>query len=357
MVRLKPRTQVVAHLVLLTAAAAAAAYGWWTPLGEPAVDASPTGWLLAALATTVGMPFLVLSVNSTLLQRWFASSGAAQDPYSLYRASNLGSLLGLLAFPFVFEPWLPLSAQAGVWIAGFAALVLMVAACGRHVWRTVPVHQIDQAQAPSRTGDMAAARAVGGRGVCAVEPHDRRDDVHQHRPGGSAAAVGDSAVAVPVVVCDHVRPEACHAPRDRRELGVSRAGDRRVGGAESADHAADARQPGLAPDVAVRRRSAGARLPGVGPAASFAAHRILPVGGRRWRAWRSVQRTGGAPGVQSALRVSAGDWPGRVRAAAGLIRGLRADPGRCRNRTGDWPAGAGFDGRRAADDGNGSGTP
>lgn len=138
LVRLTPRTQVITHIALLTAAAAAAAYGWWVPLGEPSASGSPTGWLLAALATTVGMPFLVLSVNSTLLQRWFATSGATQDPYSLYRASNLGSLLGLLAFPFVFEPLLPLSVQSALWIAGFATLVLMVAACGRHVWRVEP---------------------------------------------------------------------------------------------------------------------------------------------------------------------------------------------------------------------------
>ncbi len=245
MVRLKPRTQVVAHLALLTAAAGAAAYGWWTPLGEPAVDSSPTGWLLAALATTVGMPFLVLSVNSTLLQRWFASSGAAQDPYSLYRASNLGSLLGLLAFPFVFEPWLPLSAQAGVWIAGFVALVLMVAACGRHVWRRARFNSGRRGKR-HRTGDMAAARAVGGRGICAVEPHDWRDDVHQHGSGGGAAVVGDSAVALPVIVCDHVRPE----PATRLVTAASWAfpvlaiaalavADRR--------HAADTRQPPLAP--------------------------------------------------------------------------------------------------------------
>lgn len=138
LVRLKPRTQVITHVALLTAAGGAAVYGWLAPLGEPAVGSSPTRYLLAALATTVGMPFLVLSVNSTLLQRWFATSGATQDPYSLYRASNLGSLLGLLAFPFVFEPLLPLSTQTGLWIAGFVLLILMVMACGRHVWQAAP---------------------------------------------------------------------------------------------------------------------------------------------------------------------------------------------------------------------------
>jgi predicted methyltransferase len=133
MVRLRPRAQVKTHLALLLLAGAAALYGWLAPLGAPATGASPTAWLLGTLATTVGIPFLVLSVNSTLLQRWFSLSGATDDPYSLYRASNLGSLLGLLAFPFLFEPLLTLTVQGALWVFGFVLLMAMVAACGRKV--------------------------------------------------------------------------------------------------------------------------------------------------------------------------------------------------------------------------------
>ena len=138
LVRLRPRTQVAAHLTLLALAGTMAIYGWLAPLGEPTAGSAPTAWLLAALATTVGVPFLVLSVNSTLLQRWFALSGASQDPYSLYRASNIGSLVGLLAFPFLFEPLLTLPGQGAVWGAGFATLLVMVAMCGRRVWTLNP---------------------------------------------------------------------------------------------------------------------------------------------------------------------------------------------------------------------------
>lgn len=134
LVRLRPRLQVVAHVTLLLLAGGVAVYGWLAPLSDPVVGGSPTRWLLAALATTVGVPFLVLSVNSTLLQRWFSLSGRPEDPYSLYRASNLGSLSGLLAFPFFFEPFMTLGTQSRTWLAGFAALVALVAACGRKVW-------------------------------------------------------------------------------------------------------------------------------------------------------------------------------------------------------------------------------
>ena len=54
----------------------------------------------------VGVPFFVLSTTSPLLQRWFAATrhSTARDPYFLYAASNAGSLLGLLGYPFLIEP-------------------------------------------------------------------------------------------------------------------------------------------------------------------------------------------------------------------------------------------------------------
>lgn len=145
LVRLAPRRQVMAHLMLLGLAAGVAVYGWLAPLGNPVVGGSPVAWLLVALATTVGVPFLVLSVNSTLLQRWFSLSGRAEDPYSLYRASNLGSLLGLLVFPFVFEPFMGLGTQTAVWLAGLGVLVVLVASCGRRVWAVPQTREAEPA--------------------------------------------------------------------------------------------------------------------------------------------------------------------------------------------------------------------
>src|SRR5215471_5156431 len=51
--------------------------------------------LVLMLSLSVGLPFLVVSATAPLLQKWFSHTGhaAASDPYFLYAASNLGSML------------------------------------------------------------------------------------------------------------------------------------------------------------------------------------------------------------------------------------------------------------------------
>src|SRR5262249_40795843 len=75
---------------------------------------NPIPWLLAMLALAAGLPFLVVSTTGPLLQKWFAETGhpGAKDPYFLYAASNLGSMLGLLGYPTLVEPNLRLATQA-----------------------------------------------------------------------------------------------------------------------------------------------------------------------------------------------------------------------------------------------------
>ena len=53
---------------------------------------------IALLAAAIGLPFFVVATSAPLLQRWFADTDhpAARDPYFLYAASNLGSLLALV---------------------------------------------------------------------------------------------------------------------------------------------------------------------------------------------------------------------------------------------------------------------
>ncbi len=88
-------------------------------------------WLLALFAASVGLPFFVVSANGPLLQAWFARSGHAHaaDPYFLYAASNIGSFIALLAYPFAIEPFLRLSTQTSAWSWGFALLIAGVTAC------------------------------------------------------------------------------------------------------------------------------------------------------------------------------------------------------------------------------------
>jgi hypothetical protein len=79
---------------------------------------------LTLFAFGVGMPFAVLSANAPLIQSWYAKSGgpSADDPYFLYGASNLGSLVALLAFPLVAEPLLGAGQIGFGWAAGFVLL-------------------------------------------------------------------------------------------------------------------------------------------------------------------------------------------------------------------------------------------
>lgn len=115
--------QMALHLLLWATALAflplAVPDGWTY---DPAV---PAAWqTLTLFALGVGLPFGVLSANAPLIQSWYARSDgpSADDPYFLYGASNLGSLLALLAFPLVAEPLLGATRIGAIWAVGFTAL-------------------------------------------------------------------------------------------------------------------------------------------------------------------------------------------------------------------------------------------
>ena len=97
---------------------------------------NPTAWLLAILAASVGLPFFAVSASAPMLQKWFADTGhpAGKDPYFLYAASNLGSMLALLGYPTIIEPMLPLAGQSRVWQFGYLLLGLLTVGCGAVLW-------------------------------------------------------------------------------------------------------------------------------------------------------------------------------------------------------------------------------
>ena len=98
-------------------------------------------WLLLTMASSVALPFLLLSTTGPLLQRWFTHTGHAQarDPYFLFAASNVGSMLGLLAYPFLLEPGWTLQEQSRGWSAGYV-LLLMIGACALAARRGLAAH-------------------------------------------------------------------------------------------------------------------------------------------------------------------------------------------------------------------------
>ena len=135
--RFGARRQAALHLALVTAALLVLPIGvpeGWTP----PIAGSPVPWLLLLLLVAVGLPFFVVSSTAPLLQSWLAATDHpdAGDPYFLYRASNVGSVLGLLAYPALVEPGLTLDGQRWMWSAGYGLLALMLTACAAVLWRS-----------------------------------------------------------------------------------------------------------------------------------------------------------------------------------------------------------------------------
>jgi hypothetical protein len=97
----------------------------------------PTPWLIRVLLLAVGLPFFVLSTTAPLMQKWLAAVGhtGGKDPYFLYGASNLGSMLALLAYPLWMEPSFSLRGQSWVWTVGYAVLVFLMILSAGVIWK------------------------------------------------------------------------------------------------------------------------------------------------------------------------------------------------------------------------------
>ncbi len=178
---LTSRAQVSLHLVLLLAVLlvlpTGVAEGW-----SPPATSVPTPWLLGLLAVSIGLPFFAVSTTAPLVQRWFAHTGHpdADDPYFLYSASNLGSLVALLAFPALLEPFVGLERQAWLWTAGYVVLALLLAGCAAVAWRTASEDREEDARPES------ADPALGVSGADLAAPHAATNPAGSHGEGGSS---------------------------------------------------------------------------------------------------------------------------------------------------------------------------
>ena len=134
-VRLGPRGRAIGPIVLLGIGLAALPLP--PPTGAEAATA-PALWLLGWLARGVGVPFLAVAATAPTLQLWYAGSRRpdARDPYFLFAAGNLGSLLALACYPILVEPNVPLAEQGRLWARGYLGLGLLVLACAGVAWRS-----------------------------------------------------------------------------------------------------------------------------------------------------------------------------------------------------------------------------
>ncbi len=133
--RLTPRRQVITHLCLLVLSVVLLPI---TPGDhwKPTDGSHAAGHILLLLLACLGLPYLVLSATGPLLQAWFSKANPGVSPYRLYALSNIGSLLALLAYPFVLEPQLARQDQAEYWSYGLVLYAGLAAWCGVKVWHS-----------------------------------------------------------------------------------------------------------------------------------------------------------------------------------------------------------------------------
>ncbi|MDX1982470.1 MAG: fused MFS/spermidine synthase [Bryobacteraceae bacterium] len=135
----------------------------WKPLGAQ----DPTLGILLVLAMSVGLPYLLLSTTGPLVQAWFARAFPAASPYRLFALSNIGSMLALLGYPFLFEPLVATRRQAYLWSGAYALFVVL---CGVLAWRSRGLEEPGGGVPAEDAGDAPAASTKGlwaGLAACA----------------------------------------------------------------------------------------------------------------------------------------------------------------------------------------------
>ncbi|HET9284688.1 MAG TPA: fused MFS/spermidine synthase [Candidatus Angelobacter sp.] len=134
--RLRSRAQAVVYVLLLVISLVQVARNLNPHLHSSTLH--PIISVLSMLTVLIGLPFLALSATNPLLQAWYsraaakASDGAGKlsspaPPYRLFALSNFGSLVALIIYPVLVEPYFSLRVQTLAWSAGF---LIFVVVCG-----------------------------------------------------------------------------------------------------------------------------------------------------------------------------------------------------------------------------------
>lgn len=165
--RLRAKTQSTLHIGLLLLSLASlpiVADAGWKPLGSE----DPQARIWGLLAVTIGLPYGLLSTTGPLVQSWFArehvDAATAQRVYRFFALSNVGSLLGLLAYPFAIETWIATRTQALGWSLAYGLYVLLAIASALRSRRTA-------AGAAHTTSPIAVMDASSGTTIS--PPHVR----------------------------------------------------------------------------------------------------------------------------------------------------------------------------------------
>lgn len=179
---LAPRRQVWLHVALLAVSLPLLPIipdAGWKP---DASSAGPTLSILGLLGATIGLPYFLLSATSPLVQAWFWQRFRHVAPYRLFALSNFASLLALLSYPVLIEPFLPLAAQSISWSAAYAVFAALCAATAlvsaRHARTELPdlpapeaAVAAQQAPAPGERLLWIGLAAMGSCVLLAVTNH------------------------------------------------------------------------------------------------------------------------------------------------------------------------------------------
>jgi hypothetical protein len=125
--RIRTQRQSIVHVALLASAIVLLvwlSFIWISPITpdsswKPQDIGSPILDIFILLTASVGLPYFILASNGPLMQAWFSRLFPERSYARLYALSNVGSLLGLLAYPILIEPIFSLRAQGWIWSAGF----------------------------------------------------------------------------------------------------------------------------------------------------------------------------------------------------------------------------------------------
>jgi len=180
------KRSVIVHLAVMVAATLflpLAIASWWS---RPPADATAALWLLGLFTVSIGLPFFALSANGPLLQAWFVRTDhpSAANPYFLYAASNIGSFLALLSYPFAMEPLTTLGQQTRGWAVLFVVLIVLIAWCGVLMLRSMRTADVPVVEAGSPPTWANAARWI----VLAAVPSALLISVTSHISTDIAAA-------------------------------------------------------------------------------------------------------------------------------------------------------------------------
>jgi hypothetical protein len=136
--------------------------------GRSSVSTTPALVLLGILSGSATLPIVMVAATAPLVQSWITLTRhpRASDPYFLYATSNCGSLLALLAYPFVIEPNVGLSAQSRIWRMGFFLLSVLILTCGviaRRLSRSLEAESPSLGPGPKPDSLPVQAQAIARR--------------------------------------------------------------------------------------------------------------------------------------------------------------------------------------------------